>query len=213
MREYGKVDQLLSHLGRSLHTLFARTDLKSAASPADEINTETELNDAEKRLSASLMRVNHAGEIAAQGLYHGHELTARNEEVKRQMRNSAQEEQSHLAWCEKRLTELNARRSAFTPFWYSGSYIIGATTGVFGDKWSLGFISETEKQVVRHLDKHLARLPEQDQKSRAILLKMREDEAMHDKTAQSAGAHELPETVKLLMRMGSKIMTGTAYWI
>lgn len=213
MRKYSKIDQLLSHLDRGLRTLFAKTELKFVASPADEVNTETELNDAEKRLSARLMRVNHAGEIAAQGLYHGHELTARDEKVKQQMRNSAREEQPHLAWCQKRLTELDDRPSALTPFWYSGSYIIGATTGVFGDKWSLGFISETEKQVVQHLDKHLARLPEQDQKSRAILLKMREDEAMHDKIAQSAGAHELPETAKLLMRMASKIMTGTAYWI
>lgn len=212
MRRYSTVDQLLSHADRGLRVLFAKADLKSSVSPADKIN-ETKLNDSDKRLSARLMRVNHAGEIAAQGLYHGHELTACNENTKQQMRNSAREEQAHLAWCKKRLTELDDRPSVLAPVWYSGSYIIGAATGMFGDKWSLGFISETEKQVVRHLDKHLARLPEQDQKSRAILSKMREDEAAHDNTAQAAGAHELPETARLLMKVASKVMTGTAYWV
>ena len=212
MRKQSATDRLLSHLDHALRTLFVKTAPKTA-SPADQVDNETPLNESEKRLSARLMRVNHAGEIAAQGLYQGHELTARDETTKQQMRNSAREEQTHLAWCEKRLAQLDDRPSILAPLWYSGACAIGAAAGIFGDKWSLGFISETEKQVVRHLDKHLARLPEQDHKSRAILLKMREDEARHDNTAQAAGAHEIPEVSKLLMKAASKVMTDTAYWL
>ncbi len=212
MRNYSTTDQLLSHLDQTLRTLFVKAEPKTS-SPADEVGNETQLNDSEKRLSARLMRVNHAGEIAAQGLYLGHELITRDEKTKQQMRNSAREEQTHLAWCEKRLAELDDRPSILAPLWYSGSCVIGITAGSFGDKWGLGFISETERQVVRHLDKHLARLPERDHKSRAILLKMRKDEAGHDKMARAAGAHELPEAVKLMMKAASRVMTKTAYWL
>ena len=159
------------------------------------------------------MRVNHAGEIAAQGLYHGHSLMAKDENIKQNFNQSAQEEEAHLSWCEKRLDELQDRPSVFTPVWYLGSYAMGAAVGVFGDKWSLGFVSETEKQVVKHLDKHLSRLPKDDIKSREVLLKMREDEALHDKNAQAAGAYELPQPAKSLMNAVSKIMTKTSYWI
>lgn len=213
MRNYGAIDHFLSHVDRGLRTMFVKPNMKAYPSPADTIDTNTELNRSDQQLSARLMRVNHAGEIAAQGLYHGQALTARDERIKQQMHKSAQEEQSHLAWCEKRLAELNDHPSVLTPVWYLGSYAIGAATGMLGDKWSLGFISETEKQVVQHLDEHLSRLPEQDQKGREILLKMREEEAMHDKTAQAAGAYELPKPAKLLMNAVSKIMTKTAYWI
>jgi len=213
MRNYSALDHFLFHVDRGLRTMFAKPNIKSDPSPADQIHVNIELNSTEKELSARLMRINHAGEIAAQGLYHGQALTARDEKIKQQMYNCAQEEQAHLNWCEKRLTELDDHTSALTPVWYLGSYAIGAATGMLGDKWSLGFISETEKQVVQHIDEHLTRLPEQDQKSREILLKMREDEALHDKTAQDAGAHELPKPVKLAMNTVSKVMTGTAYWI
>ena len=213
MRNYNALDHFLFHIDRGLRTVFAKPNMKTAPSPADKINTSPELNRSEQQLSARLMRVNHAGEIAAQGLYHGQALTAQDEKIKQQMHNCAEEEQAHLNWCEQRLAELNDRPSALTPVWYLGSYTIGAATGMLGDKWSLGFISETEKQVVQHLDEHLSRLPEQDQKSREILLKMREEEAMHDKTAQDAGAYELPKPAKLAMHAVSKIMTRTAYWI
>ncbi len=213
MRSYSAIDHFLSHVDRGLRTIFVKPNMKIIPSPADKIDANIELNRSDQQLSARLMRVNHAGEIAAQGLYHGQALTARDKNIKQQMHNSAQEEQSHLAWCEKRLAELNDHASTLNPVWYLGSYAIGAATGILGDKWSLGFISETEKQVVQHLDEHLARLPEQDQKSREILLKIREEEAIHDKTAKAAGAYELPKPAKLLMSAVSKIMIKTAYWI
>ena len=213
MRNYSTIDKLLNHADRGIRTMFVHPPFKGNPSPADNIDGNEELTKTDQQLSARLMRVNHAGEIAAQGLYHGQALTAQDEKVKIQMQRSAQEEQAHLAWCEKRLTELDDHRSALTPVWYLGSYAIGAFAGILGDKWSLGFISETEKQVVQHLDEHLERMPKQDAKSREILLKMREDEAMHDKTAQAAGAYTLPKPAKLLMKAASKVMTKTAYWI
>jgi len=171
------------------------------------------LSETEKKQAARLMRVNHAGEIAAQGLYQGHASVAKDEDIKQTFIQSAEEEQAHLSWCETRLNELDDRPSVFTPVWYFGSFAMGAAVGALGDKWSLGFVSETEKQVVKHLDKHLERLPEDDFKSREILLKMREDEAMHDKKAQEAGANELPQPAKTLMNAVSKVMTKTSYWI
>ena len=213
MRNYNRLDQVITHFDRGLRTLFAKPAIRSEDYPANNINDNNKLNEADRKCSARLIRVNHAGEIAAQGLYHGHALTAKDENIRNHMNTSADEEQTHLAWCEKRLNELKDYPSALTPVWYLGSYAIGAAVGLLGDKWSLGFISETEKQVVRHIDKHLTRLPEQDQKSRKILTKLREDEALHDKKARDAGAHELPESAKLLMSGVSKIMTKTAYWI
>ena len=213
MRDNDAIDNLLTHIDRGLRTMFAKPNLKVNPSPADTIDKNATLNKSDQQLSARLMRVNHAGEIAAQGLYHGQALTAQDEKIKQQMQNSAEEEQAHLAWCEKRLSELDDHPSALTPVWYLGSYAIGAATGMLGDKWSLGFISETEKQVVEHLDEHLSKLPKEDKKSREILLKMREEEAMHDKSAQAAGAHALPKPAKLLMKTVSKVMTRTAYWV
>ena len=213
MRNYNPTDHFLSQIDKGLRTLFVKPNLKTANSPADTINTDGTLNKEEQKQSARLMRVNHAGEIAAQGLYHGHSVVSKDKEIRQKFTQSANEEQAHLEWCEKRLGELQDRPSVFTPVWYLGSFAIGAAVGAFGDKWSLGFVSETEKQVVKHLDKHLERLPEDDFKSREILLKMREDETMHDKKAQAAGAYELPQAAKTLMTLVSKIMTKTSYWI
>lgn len=213
MRKFNSTDHLLSRVDKSLRTLFAKPNAKKYTSPADKIETKSELNETDKKVSARLMRVNHAGEIAAQGLYHGHSLMAKDANIKQSFEQSAQEEEAHLSWCEKRLDELQDRPSVFTPVWYFGSYAMGAAVGAIGDKWSLGFVSETEKQVVRHIDKHLSRLPEDDIKSREVLLKMREDEALHDKNAQAAGAYELPQPAKSLMTAVSKIMTKTSYWI
>jgi ubiquinone biosynthesis monooxygenase Coq7 len=157
------------------------------------------------------MRVNHAGEIAAQGLYQGHAAVAREAAVSAQMRQSAEEEFDHLAWCEERLAELDAKPSMLNPLWYGGSFAIGAASGLLGDKWSLGFIKETERQVCEHLSSHLQRLPDEDARSRAIVAQMRREEQEHGDKADAAGAAELPRPVKDLMRLTSKLMTGTAY--
>jgi ubiquinone biosynthesis monooxygenase Coq7 len=213
MRSFNTTDHFLSHIDKGLRTLLAKPNVKNSFSPADQIHSKNELNENDKKLSARLMRVNHAGEIAAQGLYHGHMLMAKDDSIKQTFNQSAQEEEAHLSWCEKRLDELQDRPSVFTPVWYLGSYAMGAAVGALGDKWSLGFVSETEKQVVKHLDKHLSRLPEDDIKSREVLLKMREEEAVHDKNAQAAGAYDLPQPAKTVMKAVSKIMTKTSYWI
>jgi len=213
MRSFNTTDHFLSHIDKGLRTLLAKPNVKNSSSPADQIHSKNELNENDNKLSARLMRVNHAGEIAAQGLYHGHMLMTKDDSIKQKFNQSAQEEEAHLSWCEKRLDELQDRPSVFTPVWYLGSYAMGAAVGALGDKWALGFVSETEKQVVKHLDKHLSRLPEDDIKSREVLLKMREEEAMHDKNAQAAGAYDLPQPAKTLMTAVSKIMTKTSYWV
>jgi ubiquinone biosynthesis monooxygenase Coq7 len=159
------------------------------------------------------MRVNHAGEIAAQALYHGQAFAARSEETRQLLLKAAREESEHLAWCAVRLAELNSRRSLLDPLWYAGSFMIGALAGLRGDALSLGFVVETERQVEGHLNEHLGRLPPKDARSRAILESMRSDEAMHGASARAAGATGLPWVVRRLMRGTAKVMTGTAYWV
>jgi ubiquinone biosynthesis monooxygenase Coq7 len=174
---------------------------------------DTQLTEFERRHSAGLMRVNHAGEVAAQALYHGQALTARREAVRDALDRAAREENDHLAWCEQRLCELDSRNSYLAPLWYLGSLAIGAAAGLVGDKWNLGFLAETERQVVVHLKGHLASLPARDQKSRAIVEQMREDEGRHATAAMRAGGASLPEPIRKLMTTTSKAMTSTAYWI
>jgi len=159
------------------------------------------------------MRVNHAGEVAAQALYRGHAVTARTGALRSHMERAAEEETDHLAWCEQRLEELGSRTSLLNPLWYAGSFAIGALAGLVGDKWSLGFVAETEHQVVKHLEDHLTRLPAEDEQSRAILEQMRKDEAQHATVAIEAGAAELPEMVKKAMTLTSIVMTRSAYWL
>ena len=166
----------------------------------------------EREHAMRLMRVNHAGEVAAQALYHGQALTAKLPEVRQEMEHAADEEQDHLAWCEQRVKELGGEVSALQPLWYAQSFVLGAVAGAVGDKWSLGFVAETEKQVVKHLEEHEASVPEQDQKTRAILAQMKTDEAIHGQRALEAGGAELPEPVQLVMSIISKVMTKTAYW-
>lgn len=158
------------------------------------------------------MRVNHAGEIAAQALYQGQSITARNAATRENMQKSADEEMDHLAWCHDRLQELNSHTSVLAPFWYVGSLCIGAVAGIAGDKWSLGFVAETEHQVMKHLDSHLQKIPAKDKKSRQIIQQMHEDEASHADAAIAAGAVDLPKGIKTLMGLMSKVMTRTAYW-
>jgi len=211
-RDYSPFDQLLMHMDKAVRTVFGDPPLTERSNPA-QAQPEAELSADQRRLVAGLMRVNHAGEVSAQALYQGQALTAKLGEVRSKMERAALEENDHLAWCEQRLTELDSHASVLHPLWYAGSFAIGAAAGLAGDKWSLGFVVETEKQVVRHLEEHLDRLPPQDHKSRAILEQMREDEAHHATTALQAGSAELPKPVKQLMRLTSKLMTTTAYYI
>mgnify|MGYP001140164683 CR=1 FL=1 len=171
------------------------------------------LSDTERRVAAGLMRVNHAGEVAAQALYHGQSMMARSQATREMLLQAAREEADHLAWCETRLKELQSRPSLLNPVWYAGSFLIGAVTAAFGDRISLGFVSETERQVEGHIDSHLDRLPPGDVRSRAILEQMRADEIEHGAAARRAGGVELPAPVRALMRRTARIMTGTAYWI
>jgi ubiquinone biosynthesis monooxygenase Coq7 len=211
-RQYSPFDQFIHSLDQALHTILGPAPQPSRPNPATA-QTETELTAAERELAGRLMRVNHAGEISAQALYQGQALTARLPTVRDKMEQAAIEENDHLAWTEERIRELNTHTSYLAPFWYAGSFAIGALAGVAGDKWSLGFVAETEHQVIRHLDAHLARLPEQDAKSRAILEQMRTDEARHATTALAAGGATLPEPIRQLMALTSKAMTTTAFWI
>ena len=211
-RHYSPVDKLLLHLDTGLRTVLGRPQTTERPNPAEDI-AEAELTEADKDLAGRLMRINHAGEVAAQGLYEGQSLTARLPEVREKMERAAMEENDHLAWCESRLNELGSHKSLLNPLWYGGSLAIGALAGLAGDKWSLGFVNETERQVVSHLDSHLAQLSDKDEKSRAILEQMKEDEGHHATTALHAGGVELPNPIKQLMTLTSKVMTKTAYRI
>lgn len=204
-------DHVVAATDQALRSL-AGTPKASRQNPATQ-HPDNALEADQRRQVARLMRINHSGEVAAQALYQGQAMTARLDNVKDSMEQSAAEEADHLAWCEQRLSELGGRRSLLNPLWYAGSFAIGALAGVAGDRWSLGFVAETERQVVRHLDKHLDRLPERDTRSRAILEQMRADEAEHGEKASRAGGQPLPQPIPRLMNAVSKVMTRAAYWI
>ena len=206
------LDRLLSGINTALKTVAAPAGRPARPNPADGI-AESELTAAQKAHAAGLMRVNHAGEVAAQGLYQGHAAVARSTAIEAQMQRAANEEHDHLAWCEQRLNELDSRPSRLSPLWYAGSFVIGAASGALGDRWSLGFIAETENQVCEHLASHLEQLPEADSRSRTIVAKMHEEEAEHGDNARDAGAAELPEPIHRLMRLTARIMTRSAYWV
>ena len=209
-RHLHPVDKLLIQADAALRTIFGNPPLSGRPYPADGCS-EAELSDQEKKHTAGLMRVNHSGEVSAQGLYQGQALTAKLPNVRLKMEQAAIEENDHLVWCEQRLNDLDARKSLLNPVWYTGSLLIGATAGMLGDEWSLGFVAETEHQVVRHLDEHLESLAEHDERSRAILEQMKIDESKHATTALHHGGAELPAPVKKLMGLMSKVMTRTAY--
>jgi ubiquinone biosynthesis monooxygenase Coq7 len=181
--------------------------------PEAEVKTESVLEPAEREHAAGLMRVNHVGEVCAQALYQSQKLFARNPEIQEMLHHSGQEEMDHLAWCETRLQELGSHTSYLNPFWYAGSFVIGMAAGLAGDKWSLGFVSETEKQVENHLQSHLHKLPENDHRSRAIVEQMRIDEIEHGQAARNAGGSALPEPLKKVMQAMSRVMTTSAYKI
>jgi ubiquinone biosynthesis monooxygenase Coq7 len=212
MRHYTFLDKLCLQFDQGLRTLSGIIETTPRTNPAAKI-AEPELTDKEQQHAAALMRVNHVGEICAQALYQGQALTARSDAVKQNMQHAASEENDHLAWCATRVQELNSHVSYLNPLWYVGSFAMGAIAGIAGDKWSLGFVVETERQVEAHLAEHLEKLPEHDIKSRAIVAQMKIDEAQHAVMAQEQGAAELPEWIKTIMRCNAKVMTTTAYWV
>ena len=205
------LDAAIAALDRALRSIFAPA---RAARPVPGTREGApQLTAAEQRESAALMRVNHSGELAAQALYHGQALVARSSATRALLMDAARAESDHLGWCETRLSELGARPSLLNPLWYAGSFAIGALAALAGDRSSLGFVVETERQVERHLDGHLGRLPVGDTRSRAILETMRNEEIAHGATAAAAGGERLPAPVRALMRQTARVMTGTAYWV
>lgn len=211
-RQLTYLDCLLSGLDGVLRGIAAPASRSPRDYPAEGL-PEKPLSTGERSHSAGLMRVNHAGEVAAQGLYQGHAAVARTAETADHLRSAANEERDHLAWCERRLDELKESPSRLRPAWFAGAWLIGATSGVLGDRWSLGFVLETERQVAEHLNGHLDRLPRDDVRSRAIVRKMRDEEQQHGTNARAAGARDLPRAVRELMRMSAGVMTRTAYWL
>ena len=204
------LDRFLVGINDALTTIARPASRSTRANPAADL-PEADLNDHEKSHAAGLMRVNHAGEVAAQGLYQGHAAVSRDPSIEQQMRDAASEELDHLGWCEQRLDELDSRPSILSPVWYAGAFAIGAASGALGDRWALGFVEETEQQVAEHLAGHLQDLPDADERSRAIVSRMHDEEQAHGENARAAGAIKLPAPLKKLMRLTAKIMTQTAY--
>jgi len=205
------VDSLIIEVDKVLRTLFASQT--SVRPHPDAGMPEAELAEAERRHVAGLMRVNHSGEVCAQALYQGQALTSRDPAVRDALKEAAHEETEHLAWTEQRLRELGSHTSWLNPLWYAGSLTMGVVAGKLGDRWNLGFLAETEKQVTAHLESHLDRLPEADTKSAAIIRQMAMDETSHAHTAESLGAAQFPPLVKRLMQQTSKLMTSLSYRI
>lgn len=213
MRDFDVLDRVILGLDEVLRTVCGTTTaVAERPYPAEGVDTPA-LGEPDRHLAAGLMRVDHAGEIAAQALYRGQEWVGRSESVRSAMRRAAAEESDHLAWCERRLMELGGRPSLLNPIWYLGSFCIGAVAGLFGDRWSLGFVAETERQVVEHLDTHLRRLPPEDARSRAVLAQMKDDEGRHATVAIESGGRRLPPPLQALMALCSRVMTTTAFWL
>jgi ubiquinone biosynthesis monooxygenase Coq7 len=204
------LDRVIVDLDRGLRGLQGDQRAEGRDNPAGDV-PDAELTQTQRRHAAGLMRVDHAGEVAAQALYHGQAMTARTKRLRDTMEQAAREEGDHLRWCHERLEELGEQSSRLDPLWYLGSFVIGAAAGLAGDRWSLGFVVETERQVMRHLDGHLSSLPSADRRSRAILEQMRVDEGVHATAALQSGAAELPQPVKRLMTLSARVMTETAY--
>lgn len=202
-----RLDQFIMALDGGLRTVFASPHA-ARAYPASA--AEAPLSESERAQAAALMRVNHVGEVCAQALYSGQALTTKNEAVRDELRQAAAEETDHLAWCEQRLNELGGRKSLLNPLWYGGAFTMGLVAGALGDKWNLGFLAETERQVEAHLDGHLQQLPEADARSRAVVEQMKTDEAQHAQTAVSHGAASLPTPVQYAMRFAADVMRATA---
>lgn len=204
------IDNSILNLDRALRTLVPNAAAANRASPAQDM-VETELSDQEKRHSIGLMRINHTGEVCAQALYSGQALTAKLATVRDEMDEAAAEEIDHLVWCEQRLNELGSHTSLLNPLFFGASFAIGAGAGLISDRLSLGFVAATEEQVCLHIDKHLASLPQNDEKSQAILKQMRIDEAKHQLAALESGGLVFPKTVMKTMTLISNLMTKSTY--
>jgi ubiquinone biosynthesis monooxygenase Coq7 len=206
------IDRLILEFDTALRSVVGGANA-TRPTPGSELGNTSSLDVAERKHAAGLMRVNHVGEVCAQALYQSQKLVARNPEIREMLNHSGREEMDHLAWCENRLQELGSHTSYLNPLWYAGSFAIGLAAGLAGDKWSLGFVAETEKQVENHLESHLEKLPKDDDRSRAIVDQMRVDEIAHGQEAKNAGGVNLPEPIQKIMQAMSKVMTTTAYRI
>lgn len=204
------IDGFIIEFDRALRSIVGATPMRRPV-PDSSAMSETELSAEEKKHAAGLMRVNHVGEVCAQALYQSQKLHAKSDDLKNKLEHAAIEEEDHLAWCERRLEELGSRPSLLNPVWYAGSFVLGSIAGLAGDKISLGFVAETEKQVEHHLDEHLKELPSNDHRSRAIVAQMRADEIAHGQMAIQEGGVELPSAVQTVMKTMAKVMTHTAY--
>ena len=211
VRTYTTTDVFFLLADDALTTLFGRPRTTGRENPGATVD-EGQLSSFEKAQSARLMRVNHSGEVCAQALYRSQALTARSDALKKRMVQAAREENDHLRWCEDRIETLGGKKSLLNPIWYAGSFALGAVAGLIGDRWNLGFLAETERQVEKHLEGHLDRLPESDARSRAVVRQMKEDELSHATSALQAGAAELPDPIKNWMRLTSRVMTKTSHW-
>ena len=210
MRHLSLFDKIIANADQALRTLVPGAAQNERQSPAEDAET-TEMSDSERKHAAGLMRINHTGEVCAQALYQGQALTAKDAKTREAMEQSAAEENDHLAWCEQRVEELGGRLSLLNPLWYAGSFAIGATAGAIGDKWSLGFVAETEKQVENHLQGHLDEVSEDDERTRAILEQMKADEIEHGQKAMHHGGVDLPSPIQKMMQLTSKLMTKSVY--
>jgi len=209
-RNYTPIDRLITSIDGALRLAAGHATTAHRENPAAEI-PEVMMDEANRQHAAGLMRINHAGEVCAQALYAGQAATARNPDVQADMQQAADEEIDHLSWCKDRLDELDSKPSRLDPLWYAGSFAIGAIAGLAGDGWSLGFLKETENQVEAHLEGHIEKLPPEDARSRAILDQMKIDEARHAQMAENAGAYELPDAVRGLMKLTASAMKAVAY--
>jgi ubiquinone biosynthesis monooxygenase Coq7 len=211
-RAYSPFDKVIMQIDQAVQTVFGQPKVTERSNPANGME-ETDLSDSERDHTARLMRINHTGEVCAQALYQGQALTAHDPSVKNSMERSAMEENDHLDWCGSRIRELGGRTSLLNPFWYAGSFAIGALAGIAGDKWSLGFVAETERQVEAHLEEHLSEVRPEDQKTTAILQQMKEDEINHATKAVEKGGVELPLPIRTGMKITAKVMTGSVYYL
>lgn len=211
-RHFTFLDRFCLSVDQVVRALSDNPKSTGKANPAAKL-PEADMSEQERAAVAAMMRINHAGEICAQALYHGQGVASRCKEVTVKFQQAALEEGDHLAWCSQRLTELGSHTSYLNPLWYAGSFCIGMAAGMVGDRWSLGFVAETERQVIKHLEGHLHKLPKQDLRSQHIIKQMEKDEAHHRDEAVEAGANELPGLIKKFMALTSKIMVKTTYWV
>ena len=211
-RSYSEADHWLIAAQNGLTTIFGQANGTGRSDPSEGLD-EPELDEAERDQSARLMRVNHVGEVCAQALYQSQAAATRDLQLQQTLVHTAAEENDHLIWCDTRLQALGGKKSLLNPLWYTGAFVIGAVAGLAGDRWSLGFLKETEEQVEGHLDSHLGRLPAKDTCSRVVVQQMKEDERRHAERANRSGATDLPTPIKSLMRGASRVMTGAAHWI